>query len=104
MEIEAKNIETKKTGKEKYQWKEEENIEEKKGFDPILGSETSPQDTIMSLDITDQEVAATLATLSTKRQTPMYFRTRKSQRVRKKKPQTPTNNHISIQESTYKDD
>ena len=79
-------------------------------MDPMLGSDTSPQDTNMSPDITYQEVAATLATLRTlvkekrKRQTPMYFRTRKIQRVRQGKPQTLTKSPISIEESPKKDD
>ena len=79
-------------------------------MDPILGSETSPQDTNMSLEITYQEVASTLATLSTpvktkmKRQTPMHFRTRKSQRVRQGKPHIPTKTPITIKESPKKDD
>lgn len=74
-------------------------------MDPILGHETSPQDTNMSLDFTDQGVAATLTTLRTpletkrKRQTPMYFKTRNIQRVRPGKPQTPTKGPITIEES-----
>ena len=88
MEIEAENIETTEIEQEKFEGKEEEKNEEKEDFDPILGSETSPEDTTILADITYQEVDATLTTLSTyfktkrKRKTPMYFRTRKSQRVR----------------------
>ena len=56
---------------------------EKEGVDPILGSETSTQDNSISPNITVQEVVSTLTALNTpvkkkiKRQTPMYFKTRK---------------------------
>ena len=88
MEIETENIETTKREIEEAKGMEEEKTEEKGDIDPILSHETSPQDTSISPDITDQEVASTLTTLSTpvktkiKRRKPMYFRTRKIQRVR----------------------
>lgn len=49
----------------KAEGKEEDKAEEKKELDPILGIETSPKDTKMSLEIIDQEVDATLTTLNT---------------------------------------
>ena len=53
MEIEVENTETTEIGQENADGKEEEKTEEKEGMDPILCSETSPQDTSMSPNIRD---------------------------------------------------
>ena len=66
--------------------------------------EESPR---VSLEPTEKEAATSLTTLSTpikqkgkrQRQTPLYFRTRKSTRIRKGRPQTPTKIPIVIEDS-----
>jgi len=66
----------------------------------------------VSLEPTEREATTSLIALSTlikkkgkrQRQTPLYFRTRKSTRIRQGKPQTPTKIPIVIENSPKQQD
>lgn len=68
----------------------------------MLSTNISPQQTNLPPGTLEKEVATTLATLSThvkekrKMHTPMYFRTKKSARVKLGRPKTPTKSPIKI--------
>jgi len=100
---------------ETYDKEEEEEKFEEEALSPRnttvpMETEISPQQTSLSLGNTEDEVAATLATLGTpmkskkkrSRQTHLYFKTRKSTRIRQSKPETPTKVPIIIEGSPSK--
>jgi len=71
------------------------------------GTEHKEESPRVSLGATDRDAATSLTALSTlikqkgkrQRQTPLYFRTRKSTRIRQGKPQTSNKIPIEIEDS-----